>query len=1178
MPKLKDLFSLNIEQDINLVIKADEQNSALAEKEIDEYIVTEEIEDLLEKFLQSYVIDSTEKTNVWISGFFGSGKSYFAKILGYLIENPILPTGLTVHDKFKERLNASNKKEFIEGRLSHIEKIKAKVVIFEIIKDSSYSENEKIQKIMLKKLFEKFGYARDLNVSSIEYDLEKQGYYNDFKDYLRQKNVDPEIVRENQGVFRRYLMDYLTNKQNFSSEDAINFSKSAIHNYLDDLTPASFTKICLEISEKMKERIVFIIDEMGSFVTSQKDNDGYLAQLQGIAESFAKDGRGKLWLIVTSQEKLDQVTHLIEKKNNLSKIIDRFPIRLDITSKNVDEIVRKRMLQKKTEKIPDIEKIFNAKKGNIQAITDIGTYPKTENLDSFKNYYPFFEYHIQRLIPDLIQSPTGSVYAQANERKLISIVETILKSLKDEEYTRCVSFVDIFDSLGVFFGSGRIEHIFNLDRKFECSNSTIKPSEVMKALEIMRNVKMNSNEDVITKVLISDLNQDIYKLKEYVHNCVELLEQDQQVTVYDGKIEIVSDIEKEFISYKEQQSITLPDKKKKIEEILRESLNLSFTYKEEGPSIPIEWSYDENKRGRSGGILIKIESLLKDAGEQNIEDVEFESANHKETIYVIPKQMDEIEEKVDEIEKINKAINTFQNQNIEHFNDIRTKYETILKEKSNELKKEIRSTLDNGIIIYYYNKKYVNGKLEDSIKEIINSHVISTYYPNITSYKAKIEDVKKILTEPKNKLYLIRTDSDHAVFNKDGELLEGHKLINNISQFIKKNTRGSDIIENFSKSPYGWTQETIMYAVAAMVRSGKIRVNESDDYTNDQTISILTTPKNFKDANFSLNYSIPVEEKETILKFFNEIAKEDKLEIGDPNSKFLKVGEKVFRKLVEDSKYVNETIQVLNVDENLPTESLDVNDLNIFLPKIENGDLQVLRDIYSNIKRFRELSIKISEDKEFIKNNSDSLKQKKDFVNQVFDEIRKVSSINKDEIEKNIQQFKNMILYPLTNKEKINELFEKIRNEYKIIFKPFHDEKEKILKEFSELLENSSQKKNELGEIVREQKWFSDYQREIKDHECTELKITFSFKCDNCRLGLYETQLLSTKMESDLKEFQEELDKFMKKSYEIAKNVPVEKTTIIKLKKKIKYGDLKKKISNISTDDGTVIEIELEDQ
>ena len=470
MPKLKDLFSLNIEQDINLVIKADDQSIAQVEKEISEYIVTEEIEKLLEEFLESYILTSTEKTNVWLSGFFGSGKSYFAKMIGYLVGNPKLQSGLTAHDRFRERLNASTKKDFIEGRLSALEKIKAEVVIFEIIKDSSYSENETIQKIMLKKLFQKLGYAEDLNVSSIEYDLEKHGYYNDFKAYLRQKNPDPERIMDNQGVFRKYLIDYLTNKAGFSSEDAKDFLQSALQNYSKELTPDSFTKICLEISNKIKGRIVFIIDEIGSFVTSQRDDNRYLTQLQGISESFSKNGKGKLWLIVTSQEKLDQISQVIEKKNNLSKIIDRFPISLDLTSKNVDEVVRKRMLEKKTEKISDLESLFNSKKGNIQTITDIKkvTYPKTENFDSFKDYYPFFTYHIQRLIPDLIQSPTGSDYAQANERKLISIVDTILKRLKDEEYTRCVNLVDVFDSLGVkYFGSGVIEHISNLDKGFE---------------------------------------------------------------------------------------------------------------------------------------------------------------------------------------------------------------------------------------------------------------------------------------------------------------------------------------------------------------------------------------------------------------------------------------------------------------------------------------------------------------------------------------------------------------------------------------------------------------------------------------------------------------------------------------------------------------------------------------
>ena len=55
-----------------------------------------------------------------------------------------------------------------------------------------------------------------------------------------------------------------------------------------------------------QERIAFLIDEMGQYLTSQ-NNEDRLLQLQAIVEEFASKGKGKLWIIVTSQEKLNEI-------------------------------------------------------------------------------------------------------------------------------------------------------------------------------------------------------------------------------------------------------------------------------------------------------------------------------------------------------------------------------------------------------------------------------------------------------------------------------------------------------------------------------------------------------------------------------------------------------------------------------------------------------------------------------------------------------------------------------------------------------------------------------------------------------------------------------------------------------------------------------------------------------
>lgn len=88
--KIKDMFYKEIDRDIKGVIKVGQADDENVYQELDEYVVTSELESYMMKFFQAYINgleNRTDKMGVWISGFFGSGKSHFLKILSYLLDN-----------------------------------------------------------------------------------------------------------------------------------------------------------------------------------------------------------------------------------------------------------------------------------------------------------------------------------------------------------------------------------------------------------------------------------------------------------------------------------------------------------------------------------------------------------------------------------------------------------------------------------------------------------------------------------------------------------------------------------------------------------------------------------------------------------------------------------------------------------------------------------------------------------------------------------------------------------------------------------------------------------------------------------------------------------------------------------------------------------------------------------
>ena len=91
--KIRDMFYRGIDREINGVIKVGQKDKENVYQELDEYVVTEELEKYMNRFFDAYIRGlngKTDKMGVWISGFFGSGKSHFLKILSYILSDKIV--------------------------------------------------------------------------------------------------------------------------------------------------------------------------------------------------------------------------------------------------------------------------------------------------------------------------------------------------------------------------------------------------------------------------------------------------------------------------------------------------------------------------------------------------------------------------------------------------------------------------------------------------------------------------------------------------------------------------------------------------------------------------------------------------------------------------------------------------------------------------------------------------------------------------------------------------------------------------------------------------------------------------------------------------------------------------------------------------------------------------------
>ena len=164
---IKTLFANDIHRRIEEVIKVDQTDEQIVLDEINEYVVTHTIRDHYRAIFERYRETPNkphEGIAVWVSGFFGSGKSSFAKLLGYVVAN-------------RQLLGQRAGDPRIQVQLKIIaERIPTEAVIFDVSTDRGIrSGNQSLTEITYRLLLRSLGYANDLDLAELEIALEGEG-------------------------------------------------------------------------------------------------------------------------------------------------------------------------------------------------------------------------------------------------------------------------------------------------------------------------------------------------------------------------------------------------------------------------------------------------------------------------------------------------------------------------------------------------------------------------------------------------------------------------------------------------------------------------------------------------------------------------------------------------------------------------------------------------------------------------------------------------------------------------------------------------------------------------------------------------------------------------------------------------------------------------------------------
>lgn len=463
---IQHLFQRDILRPINGVVKADQLDDASVWQELDEFVVTKELLQHFRTFFSSYCEaiqhskdpDVGGKIGVWVSGFFGSGKSHFIKVLSYLLRN-----GEHHHDgETKKAVDFfANKIEdaMLFGDIKRAVASHTDVILFNIdSKADNRIGRDALLSVFLRVLNEMQGYSGDHpHIAHLERYLESKGKRASFHEAYRNASGNEWVDDRDAYHFHRdEVVKALTETLGLSQESAEKWVDGAEESFA--LTVENFCKWVKQYLESKgsEGRLIFLVDEVGQFIGTDSQ---LMLNLQTITENLGTICGGRAWMVVTSQEDIDAVLGEMKhtRSNDFSKIQGRFRTRLSLSSANVDEVIQARLLAKRPEVIEDLQTLF-AQKGDILknqlTFTHCGmTFKSYRESEDFARNYPFAPYQfqlIQKIFEVIRKAGATGLHLSRGERSILDAFQSAGKQVALQEVGILVPLYRFYPSIESF--------------------------------------------------------------------------------------------------------------------------------------------------------------------------------------------------------------------------------------------------------------------------------------------------------------------------------------------------------------------------------------------------------------------------------------------------------------------------------------------------------------------------------------------------------------------------------------------------------------------------------------------------------------------------------------------------------------------------------------------------------
>ena len=900
MKTIGNLLSRDLSRKIEEIIQVDQTDEQSVYSEITEYIATDSIRDQYAALLKAVAeapSEPHESVGVWVSGFFGSGKSSFAKNLGYALENRKV-LGQDFSALFKKQIGdeqVGNLLDLINTRFP------TEVVLFDIAKEQDTRRvTQRIAEFIYTALLRELDYAEDFDIAELEIELEAESKLEQFIAKCK------EIHKQEWRIVRKGAQRLSRASAALHALDPITYpaADSWAHTQRSRDAAISVSKVVHRTFELFGRRrkgkaLVLVIDEVGGHVARSGDK---IEDLRATIEEFGKVGRNLLkarkipapcWIIVTSQEKLDEVVAAIDSKRvELAKLQDRFRHRVDLAPSDIREVATRRVLAKKDKAVSVLRKLYKDNQGSLNAALRLERTSRRTDIseEDFVQFYPYPPHYIDiciSIMSGIRLQPGAPRHFGGSNRTIIKQAYEMLVS-KRTNLAECpigtlVTLDRVYELVEGNLSNERRTDIHEISERFKGDPDKEWTLRVAKTICLLEFVRDLPRTEANIAAFLMDKVGDPTPVAQ-VEAAIKRLYNAQFIRNTEDGWKLQTAQEKNWETEKKALDPKPRDRNEIIRNVLREVFGepalRTYRYKDYR-TFRIGISVDGTNVGDEGDIKVSL-SLAEDDSEMSsrINETRDESRQkiHENDLYWALALVPEIDEMVAQLFASRKMVEKYDQLRAQ--NKITPDEATCLQDEKNlvmnsesRLRDKITEALERGTGMFRgvaRDASSLGKTLGEIIKKFLEQVVPDLYpklemgsrplrgdEPDIFLKAADLKALPQVFYAGERGLGLVAKEGSKYLPNPSADVAK-EILDYLVSQYEYGNREaciGKALENRFNGTPYGWERDVLRLVLAVLFRAGVIEVSfggqKFDSYSDPRSREPFINNTKFKSAVFT---------------------------------------------------------------------------------------------------------------------------------------------------------------------------------------------------------------------------------------------------------------------------------------------------------------------------------------